>query len=97
MREWIVILLLSSAVGASACGRTAGNNSDGPPSNGGAAAWSMTIEPVDSPAGPNSSEPQVTASDRGVILIWVESEEGRGSSFTFTLPASASAVRSSIP
>lgn len=29
--------------------------------------------------------------------VWVESEEGRGSSFTFTLPASASAVRSSIP
>ena len=72
MREWIVILLLSSAVGASACGRTAGDNSDGPQSNGGAAAWSMTIEPVDSPAGPNSSEPQLTASDRGIILSWVE-------------------------
>ena len=72
MREWIVILLLSSAVCASACGRTAGDNSDGPQSNGGAAVWSMTIEPVDSPAGPNSTEPQLTASDRGIILSWVE-------------------------
>ena len=72
MREWIVILLLSSAVSASACGRTASDNSDGPQSNGGDAAWSVTIEPVDSPAGPNSSEPQLTASDWGVILSWVE-------------------------
>jgi signal transduction histidine kinase len=29
--------------------------------------------------------------------VWVESEEGRGSCFTFTLPVGAPAVRSSIP
>ena len=28
--------------------------------------------------------------------VWVESEEGRGSRFTFTLPVSAPAVRSSL-
>ena len=72
LRKLIAILLISSAVGASACGRTAGDTTGGPPSNDGAAAWSVKIEPVNTPAAPNSSGPQLTASDRGVILSWVE-------------------------
>ena len=30
------------------------------------------IEPLNSPAGPNSGQPQLTASSRGVILSWIE-------------------------
>ncbi len=72
MRELIVILLMSSAIGASACGGPAGDNRDGPQSTDEAVAWSATIEPVNAPSGPNSSEPQLTVSDRGIILSWVE-------------------------
>jgi len=68
----IVILLAVSALGASACGRTAENTVGGQPANDGPPAWSVTIEPVNAPSGPNSFEPQLTASDRGVILSWVE-------------------------
>jgi hypothetical protein len=72
MRELIVVLLIVSAVGASACGRTTGDRRDSPQSSEGVAAWSVTIESVNAPSGPNSSGPQLTASDRGVILSWVE-------------------------
>lgn len=82
MRELFVVLLISSAVGASACGRTAGNDTGDPRSNEGAAAWSVEIEPLNGPAGPNTSEPQLTASDRGIILSWVE-RAGATASLTF--------------
>jgi hypothetical protein len=71
MRGLIALLIISSAVGAGASRRTAGDAAAGPP-NDGAAAWSVTIEPVAAPSGPNSSAPQLTASDRGIILSWVE-------------------------
>ena len=34
--------------------------------------WSVDIQPVASPAGSGSSAPQLTASDRGIILSWFE-------------------------
>src|SRR5262245_7451627 len=34
--------------------------------------WSVRVEPVQSPAGAESSEPQMTVSDRGVLLSWIE-------------------------
>lgn len=72
MRELIVIVLLSSAVAASGCGGTAGDSTEVPQPNDGAAAWSVAIEPLSAPSGPNSSGPRLTASDRGIILSWVE-------------------------
>lgn len=36
------------------------------------AAFPLEVEPLDSPARPDSGEPQLTVSDRGVILSWVE-------------------------
>jgi hypothetical protein len=36
------------------------------------APWTVRVEPVPSPAGAESSEPQMTVSDRGVILSWIE-------------------------
>ena len=34
--------------------------------------WTLTIEPVDIPAGANTSAPQLTASARGVLVSWLE-------------------------
>ena len=36
------------------------------------AAWTVTVQRVASPAGANSSEPQVAVSDRGILLSWIE-------------------------
>jgi hypothetical protein len=52
------------------CGRTA------------PAAWTVAVQRVDSPAGPNSSEPQIVDSGRGRILSWVE-RAGATSSLKF--------------
>ena len=72
MRELVVILLLSSAVAGSACRQPAGEGQGNSQSNDAAAAWSVKIEPVNAPSGPNSHEPRLTASERGIILSWVE-------------------------
>ena len=34
--------------------------------------WTVTVQRVESPAGANSSEPQLAVSDRGVLLSWLE-------------------------
>jgi hypothetical protein len=34
--------------------------------------WTLRVEPVSSPAGPASAQPQLTASDNGVVLTWLE-------------------------
>ena len=72
MRKVFVVLLISSAVGVGACGRVPGDGKGSTQSTNGTAPWSVKIEPVNAPSGPNSSEPQLTASDRGIILSWVE-------------------------
>ena len=36
------------------------------------AAWGLEIEPTNSPAGPQSGQPHLSVSSRGVILSWVE-------------------------
>ena len=36
------------------------------------AQWAVTVQPVASPAGANSSEPQLAVSERGVLLSWIE-------------------------
>jgi hypothetical protein len=36
------------------------------------ADWTTTVQRVASPAGENSSEPQLSVSDRGVLLSWIE-------------------------
>ena len=42
--------------------------------------WTTTIEPIASPAGPASAQPQLTASEHGLILSWLENA---GSTTTF--------------
>ena len=41
----------------------------GPPNP---AEWTIAVQPVGSPAGPNSSEPQLAVSERGVLVSWIE-------------------------
>ncbi len=36
------------------------------------ADWTVTVQHVASPAGENSSEPQLAVSERGVLLSWIE-------------------------
>lgn len=36
------------------------------------AEWTMTVQRVAPPAGPNSSEPQITPSESGLVLSWIE-------------------------
>ena len=36
--------------------------------------WAVSIDPVRSPAGPNSAQPQLSASAQGQLLSWVERE-----------------------
>ncbi|MBI4485370.1 MAG: exo-alpha-sialidase [Acidobacteria bacterium] len=74
MRHVTAIVLLSAAtVTASACGRAAPERvSTGQTSSTVATEWSVSIQPVTSPSGPDSSEPQLAASNQGVILSWVE-------------------------
>ena len=35
-------------------------------------SWTVRIERTESPAGPASAQPQITASDRGAVLSWLE-------------------------
>jgi hypothetical protein len=35
-------------------------------------AWTVTVEPVDLPTGASSMAPQLTSSDRGVLVSWLE-------------------------
>jgi hypothetical protein len=45
-------------------------------------AWSTAIEPLPSPAGANSGQPQLSASARGVILSWIE-RDGRNATLRY--------------
>ena len=61
MRNLTSLLALAALVVVSAsCGRSE------------PAAWTVAVQRVASPAGPNSSEPQIVDSGRGRILSWVE-------------------------
>jgi len=75
MRNLTAALLIFTAVSATAsCGRAprSDERTAAGDSARAATAWSVAVQPIASPSGPNSSEPQLTASNRGVILSWVE-------------------------
>jgi hypothetical protein len=55
--------LALAAVATCACTKTAAPQS---------AAWTVRIERTESPAGPASAQPQITVSDRGAVLSWLE-------------------------
>jgi hypothetical protein len=65
-----ISFLAAATVLAAACSRSepgaTANNTPAAP------AWTVTVTEATSPAGANSSLPQLTSSDRGVIASWVE-------------------------
>jgi hypothetical protein len=65
-----LVLMFATVVAGASCERT--GERSGARDTASAAAWSVSIQPMPSPSGPNSSEPQLTASNRGIILSWVE-------------------------
>jgi hypothetical protein len=64
LRACATLLILALATGAGPT--TAGSQ------NAGVSRWPLQIVAVESPAGADSGQPQLTASDRGVILSWIE-------------------------
>src|SRR5689334_16328711 len=46
------------------------------------AAWNVTVQPLSTGAAAGSSEPQLTTSDQGVILSWLE-RNGKSSTLKF--------------
>ena len=44
----------------------------GAPLAGGQSPWSLTIQPLNSPAGADTAQPQLSVSSRGVLLSWIE-------------------------
>ena len=34
--------------------------------------WTLKVEPIETPAGAESGQPQLTVSKRGVLLSWIE-------------------------
>ncbi|MBI3047829.1 MAG: exo-alpha-sialidase [Acidobacteria bacterium] len=67
----ILLPLLAVAAATGSCGRTSTP-----------AEWTMTIQRVATPAGAASSEPQIFASDRGLVLSWIE-RAGKTTSLKF--------------
>ena len=80
MRTLFTMILVGTIAATAACGRTAPATSEG---SGDAqktaaaqpSAWAPAIEPLASPAGANTSEPQLMVSNTGVLLSWVENTE----------------------
>ena len=56
----LALLVTTVAVTGFACGSPA------------PAEWTTTVQRIESPAGDSSSEPQLSVSDRGVLLSWIE-------------------------
>lgn len=75
MRKVTVMLISFAAIMASACGRTDNERGGTRTSKTEPAEWSLAVQPIPSPSGPNSSEPQLAVSDRGVMLSWTETAQ----------------------
>lgn len=62
----LVIAAIATGCGSGNPETAAPTTSAAPP------AWAVKVEPLDVPAGENSMAPQLTASNRGVIVSWLE-------------------------
>ena len=68
MKALLLVVALSAGVGALSAIQPTSALSDG---------WPPLIEPVASPAGTDSAQPQMTVSPRGVLLSWIERSGSR--------------------
>ena len=62
----LVIAAIATGCGSGSSETAAPSTSAAPP------AWAVKVEPLDVPAGENSMAPQLTASNRGVLVSWLE-------------------------
>lgn len=84
MRSTRTALVLTAIVAAASCGRTQpGDAARGEgASSADVSSWTVDIRPVPLPAAPNSSEPQLTGAERGLVLSWLE-RDGKASRLKF--------------
>lgn len=70
----VLLLLFVTGLASASCGRSGANRERTGASEiaDSASTWSVAVQQSPSPSGPNSSEPQLTTSTRGIILSWVE-------------------------
>jgi hypothetical protein len=66
MRTRLAVGVLGLLVGAAACERA---------TVPAAPEWTLRVEPLPSPAGPASAQPQLTVSQHGVLLSWLENAD----------------------
>ena len=77
-------LLLAVTVATASCSRSEpGSGANNTPAAA-PPAWTATVTPGTGPAGANSSLPQLTSSDRGVIASWVEQSGQSTSTLKFS-------------
>jgi hypothetical protein len=70
---------LAAALGILAASAAACTRKEAPPA---AQEWVLHVEPLASPAGPASAQPQLTSSEHGLILSWLENA-GTTTTFKF--------------
>lgn len=75
MRYPLAAGLLVLALTTAACGRTEQPASSAPPEAPKAWTWNATVEPLQVPTAGKSAQPQLTASNRGLILSWLEHQD----------------------
>src|SRR5687767_4179453 len=76
MVRTVVVALAMSAVALTASAPPMSSSATQP-------EWAVSIEPIDSPAPPGSGQPQLSVSDRGVLLSWIE-RSGTGATLKFS-------------
>ena len=69
------ILVYSTVIGASAAAAVVARSD----ADSTRAGWSPVVQPITSPAAADSGQPQLSASDRGVLLSWIERQGTRAS------------------
>jgi hypothetical protein len=68
------LLVAALVIMAASCSREPGGANGAAESPATVPAWTVQVQTVSSPAGPATMLPRLTASDRGLILSWVERE-----------------------
>lgn len=90
MRPLIATCLMAAVLGTTSCGRSDPPAEKRTPRAAVDAEWGVTVEPLPLPVDGQSAQPQLTSSDRGVILSWMEHGD-RGATLKFAERSGAAA------